>query len=285
MKAIAYYDGKIGSPDDLTVPFNDRSHFFGDGVYDASMGANNKVMFADEHLDRFYASAASMHIPLALKKEELNDLLHSLLKKVDGATQFVYWQVTRGFSDIRNHLYEDIPGKLWILISEEALDDPKNPLSLITLEDKRYEYCNIKTINLLPAVLYANIAKDNKCDEVVLHRGDIVTECSHSNVSILKGGVLYSHPNDEHILRGITKTHLVQAAYREGIQVIEKPFTVDDLLYQSDEVIVTSSSHLCMHARTINGISVGGKDQESLERLCKSVYDEAASYCNTTFAF
>ena len=39
MEALAYYDGKIGTPEELTVPFNDRVHFFGDGVYDATVGA------------------------------------------------------------------------------------------------------------------------------------------------------------------------------------------------------------------------------------------------------
>lgn len=43
MEALAYYDGKIGTPEELTVPFNDRVHFFGDGVYDATVGANGKV--------------------------------------------------------------------------------------------------------------------------------------------------------------------------------------------------------------------------------------------------
>ena len=31
-KELAYYDGKIGTPDEVMIPFNDRSHFFGDGV-------------------------------------------------------------------------------------------------------------------------------------------------------------------------------------------------------------------------------------------------------------
>ena len=43
MEALAYYDGKIGTPEELMVPFNDRVHFFGDGVYDATVGANGKV--------------------------------------------------------------------------------------------------------------------------------------------------------------------------------------------------------------------------------------------------
>lgn len=39
MKALAYYDGKIGAPEELTVPFYDRANFFGDGCYDAAMAA------------------------------------------------------------------------------------------------------------------------------------------------------------------------------------------------------------------------------------------------------
>lgn len=53
MESIAYYDGKIGAPEELMVPFNDRVHFFGDGCYDATVGANGKVYLLQDHLDRF----------------------------------------------------------------------------------------------------------------------------------------------------------------------------------------------------------------------------------------
>ena len=84
-------------------------------------------------------------------------------------------------------------------------------------------------LNLLPSVVAAQHAKRIGVQETVFHRGDIVTECAHSNVSILKDGVFYSHPNDEFILRGIAKTHMIQACYRLGITVMEKCFTLDDL--------------------------------------------------------
>jgi len=66
--------------------------------------------------------------------------------------------------------------------------------------------------------------------ETVLHRGDMVTECAHSNVSILKNGTFLSHPNDNLILRGIAKTHMIQACYRLGIQVLERAFTMEELM-------------------------------------------------------
>ena len=79
MEALAYYDGKIGTPEELTVPFNDRVHFFGDGVYDATVGANGKVYLMQNHLDRFYTSARALDIHIPMPKDELGRLLTDLL--------------------------------------------------------------------------------------------------------------------------------------------------------------------------------------------------------------
>lgn len=279
MKSIAYYNGQTGAPEELTIPFNDRSHFFGDGVYDAAMGANGKVFLLEEHLDRFYSSAAAFDITVPMGRDELAELLLNLLAQVDGPSQFVYWQVTRGYTGERSHAYDaQQPGILWVLINQEDMSDPKRTMKLITRPDTRYEHCNVKTLNLLPAVMNAQAAHDAGADEAVLHRDGIVTECAHSNVLILRDGVLYSHPNDEFILRGITKTHLIQAAYRASITVIERPFTLDEL-FDADEVIVTSSSNLCGIAREIDGEPVGGHDPASVRALLDIVYREYFDYC------
>ena len=279
MESIAYYDGNVGSPEELTIPFNDRSHFFGDGVYDASMGSNGRVFLLEDHLDRFCSSAAAFGIRVPLGREELGALLLDLLSRVSGDTQFVYWQVTRGFTGQRLHVFDpNAEGKLWVLINQEALPDPKVPLKLISLADRRFEYGNVKTLNLMPAVLYSSQAAAAGADEAVLHRDGVVTECAHSNVQILKDGVLYAHPNDEFILRGIAKTHLIQAAYRAAIPVIERAFTLDELR-DADEVIVTSSSALCLFANELDGKPVGGRDPQSLRTLQEITYREYREYC------
>ena len=205
-KELAYYDGVYGTPEEVKVPFNDRVHFFGDGVYDATVGANGKVYLLKDHLDRFYSSARALDIRIPLDKPALGALLTDLLAKVEGSTHFVYWQVTRGVND-RDHTYpEGMPGKLWVMIRPNRLNDPDVPIKLITRPDTRFYHCNIKTLNLIPSVMAAEEAKRLGVQETVFHRGGIVTECAHSNVSILKNGVFYSHPNDELILRGIAKT-------------------------------------------------------------------------------
>ena len=273
MESIAYYDGQTGSPDTLMVPFNDRGHFFGDGIYEAAMAANGKIFCLEDHLDRFYSSAVAFDIRIPHGKEELAELLLDLLSQVDEDLNCVYWQVTRGVA-LREHAYDPaMVGKLWVLVYPERLPDPAVPLKLISLEDRRFEYGNVKTLNLMPAVKYSQEARRAGVDESVLHRQGVVTECAHSNISILKDGVFYSHPNDEHILRGIAKTHLIQACYRESVPVIERAFTLEQLA-DADEVIVTSSANLCSFANELDGQPIGGKDPQTLGKLRRAVYRE-----------
>ena len=277
MKELAYYDGRIGAPEELMVPFQDRVHFFGDGVYDATVGGNHKIYLLEDHLDRFYSSAKALDIKIPMDKKELGELLTKLLSMVEGDTHFVYWQVTRGTAP-RDHAYDEaMLGRLWVMIRPNKLKDPDVPIRLITMEDTRFLYCNIKTLNLLPSVLASQEALKAGAMETVLHRGDMVTECAHSNVSILKNGTFLSHPNDNLILRGIAKTHMIQACYRLGIQVLERAFTMEELM-EADEVIVTSSSNFCLHADVIDGKPVGGKDPVTLKKIQDAVLEEYLEY-------
>jgi len=277
MDVIAYYDGKVGQPDELVVPFNDRSHFFGDGVYDAAMAANGRIFMLDQHVDRFFNSAAMFDINIPATKDQVKELLLGLLAQVEGPSHFVYWQVTRGVQP-RGHAYDPaIQGKLWAYIVPDPMADPSEPLQLITMEDHRFEYCNAKTLNLMPAVQYAQAAQMAGVYETVLHRNGVVTECAHSNVVILKGGVLHSHPNDEYILPGTAKANLIDACHKAGVPVVEEPFTLDELM-DADEVIVTASSHLCTFVNQIDGKPVGGKDPETLACISKVAYASYLEY-------
>ncbi len=277
MKELAYYDGVIGTPEELTIPFNDRVHFFGDGIYEATIGGNGRLYLLQDHLDRFYSSAKAVDIKIPMEKNDLGELLTELLSKVEGTTHFIYWQVTRGVA-ARNHIYDkNLTGKLWVMIRPIKLRDPNEPVKLITREDTRFLHCNIKTLNLLPSVMASQEAAKSGAYEAVLHRGDVVTECSHSNVSILKDGVFISHPNDHLILRGISKTHMIAACYSLGIQVLERPFTLTELM-EADEVIVTSSSNFYLYAESIDGKPVGGKDPDTLKQIQEAVILEYLEY-------
>ena len=227
MKNIAYYNGKTAPIEDMMVPMNDRACYFGDGVYDATCVVNHVPMAFDDHIDRIYRSAKLIDIEIPMEKTEMKRMLQGLVDQVEGDVLFLYWQVTRGVG-MRNHPYSGAGDKpsIWAFVRPSKMRDPFGVYKCITVEDKRFFYCNIKTINLLPAVLANEQAMKAGCDEAIFHRGERVTECSHSNVHILKNGTLYTAPCDELILPGITRAHRIAQCKAMGIPVIEEPFTV-----------------------------------------------------------
>ncbi len=273
MENLGYYNGKIGLIEDMTVPMNDRVCWFGDGVYDAGPCRNYHIFALDEHIDRFYNSAALLDIKMPMEKEELKTLLCDLVKKVDTGDLFVYYQVTRGTGK-RNHVFTEGAGNLWVTLTPASISDGTTPIKLITTEDTRFFHCNIKTLNLIPSVMASERAKKAGCQESVFYRpGGRVTECAHSNVHIIKDGKLYTAPTDELILPGIARAHLIRACKKLGYAVSETAFTLDDL-FAAEEVIVTSSSNLCLHACEIDGKPVGGKQTEMLENIRKTLLEE-----------
>ncbi|MBQ5485742.1 MAG: aminotransferase class IV [Lachnospiraceae bacterium] len=273
MKTLGYYNGEIGELEDLKIPFNDRVCFFGDGVYDAAPARNYKIFAIKEHIDRFFNSAALMDIQIPMSKKELEDLLTSLVKKLDTGDQFVYWQVTRG-TGIRNHAYDPLPGNMWVMLKPAGITDGLTPIKCVTAEDKRFLYCNVKTLNLLPSVLYAEKAYKADADETILYRhGGRVTECAHSNCHMIKNGIVYTAPTDDKILPGIARAHLVRMCKKLGIGISETPFDIDEMR-EADEILVTSSSNVCLRVNELDGKPVGGKDPETFERLRSALYKE-----------
>lgn len=274
MKNLGYYNGEYDLIENMKVPMNDRVCYFGDGVYDATYSRNHKIFALDEHIDRFFNSAGLLQMKIPYTKGELKELLCDMVKKVDCGEQFVYWQITRG-TEMRNHAFPkgDAKANLWIILKPLNIKDMSHKLKLITLEDTRFLHCNIKTLNLLPSVMAAQKTEEMGCDEAIFHRGERVTECAHSNVSIIKDGILKTAPTDNLILPGIARAHLIKMCKRFNIPVDETPFNLNELM-NADEVIVTSSGQFCMAVCEIDGKFVGGKAPEIIKKLQDSLLEE-----------
>ena len=272
MENLGYYDGKYDLIENMTVPFDDRAHYYGDGVYDATCAGNHIIFNLDEHIDRFYNSAGLLQIKIPHTKEELKKILNEMVNKVDGNELFVYWQVTRAVAP-RKHVFPEKAAKVWIMIRPSRLGDPNKLLKLITIEDTRFLHCNIKTINLLPNVMASQKGELAGCDEIIFHRGDRVTECSHSSLHIIKDGKFITPPADHYILPGIARAHLIKMCKQLYIPVDETIFTVKEMM-EADEVMISSSSNFCLSAYEIDGQKVGGKAPELLHKLQEALMEE-----------
>lgn len=275
MQNLGYYNGKFGPVDEMMIPFNDRVHFFGDGVYEVTYCRNYKLFALEEHLDRFFNSAALIDLKLPHTKAEVADILCDLVKKLDTDEQFVYWQATRG-TQMRQHEYpDDLVANFWVMLKPGKLKDMNMKVTAITAEDTRFLHCNIKTLNLLPAVMNAQKATRNGYYETILYRHpDRVTECSHSNVHIInQDGLFQTAPLDNLILSGIARAHLIKACRALGYEVLERPFTLDEMM-GAKEVIISSSSAPGLSCVEIDGKTVGGKAPKMLSDIQNWVWNE-----------
>ena len=265
---VGYYNGEMGPLEEMKVPMGDRALYFGDGIYEATCVANRVPFALDDHLDRMYNSLRLMEIPFTMGRGEIKAELQKVIDAAEEAPcLFLYWQISRGVC-MRNHPFPgaEVKPALMIYVKPVTMKDMNKRYKLISMEDIRYKLCNIKTLNLIPSVLANQRAVERGCDEAVLHRGSRVTECAHSNISMLKDGVLHTAPTDELILPGITRKHLLQLCAANNIPVVEAPYSMVELM-NADEIIVSSSSALLMGVESIDGIPVGGKDARRLHLL------------------
>ena len=273
MNDIAYYNGKITSIEEASVPLNDRAMFFGDGVYDATIAANHVIFEPEFHLERFFSSLEKVKIKTELTYAKLLGELQKCVNLADSSGPlFVYWQVTRGTA-LRNFTFPDAKPNLIIYIYPAALTDLRKPWKVITKEDTRFFHCDIKTIDLLPAVLASQEAKEKGCDEVIFHRGQRVTECAHNNVKKKKNGVFITPPLDNLILPGTARRHFLQICRQLDISFEERPFTLQEL-FDADEIMITCSATYGVPVCSIDGRKTGGKAPELLYKLQKACVDD-----------
>lgn len=277
MKNIAYYNGKISTLEELCIPVLDRAVYFGDGVYDVASINNGRFFALDDHLNRFVNSCRFIDITPPAEPDALAAIFGDLLERMGGIEEgILYWQASRGTAE-RNHPYPlNSSSNLLAYIKEKKLPDLTKRLKLITRPDIRYSMCNVKTINLIPNVIASQRAVEAGCDEAVFIRDGVVTECSHSNVSILSGGVLITHPLDNHILPGVARGHMLRLCGELGIPVEEREYGVSELV-NADEILVTSTTKLCAAACELDGKPVGGRADEIVKRIQKAYTDKVNS--------
>lgn len=249
------YNDQLAEREDVRVDIEDRGYQFGDGVYEVVSIYNKKVFRLREHLERFEYSANQLGITLPVSLSTLENNLYKLIDTEQVVNGQIYFQVTRGYAP-RNHPFP-IGAKPvltgYATFKPRPVEQMKKGVSAILTEDIRWLRCDIKSLNLLGSVLAKQKAAEQGAYEAIQHRDGVVTEGSASNLFIIKKGKLHTHPLGNLILGGITRIVVLECAAKLGIEVIEQPFTLQDL-EQADEVFITSTTSEIMPI-----VAIGGK--------------------------
>ena len=277
MNSYAFYNGKFGKKDDITIPLSDRAIFFGDAVYDAAIGRLDKILWEDDHIERLLKNAKEIGISHKYTANYISSLLHEIGVRFGENNYFIYMQISRSKTE-RTHSAINCNANLLITIDPIEISKNASSLKLITVEDRRYKFCNIKTVNLLPAVLSMTKAETANADEAVFIKNGLITECSKSNISIIKCGRIITHPESDRILPGIARKHLANKCAQIGVPFEERAFTYKEMI-EADEILVTSTTKLCKTVHEIDSIPVGNKSTDLARILCDMMYQDFSVHC------
>jgi D-alanine transaminase len=267
-------DGEILDRKVAKVDIEDRGYQFGDGVYEVIRVYNGKMFTGKEHLQRLVESAEKIRMKLPYNPEELEAKMEELISKNELDTGTVYMQFTRGTSP-RNHVFPtgDVAPTFVAYTRKVSrpVESMEKGVRSILDEDIRWLRCDIKSLNLLGNLLSKQKASEAGCFEAILHRGETVTEGSHSNISIVKDGVIITHQADNLILNGITRQKVLEICRNEGIPFEERAYTLDELS-AADEVFSSGTTVEVMPIVEVDGNRVGNGEPGSVTRNLQNLF-------------
>ncbi len=270
------WNGKLVEEDRVRVSYRDRGYYFGDGIYEVFRLYNGILFEKEAHLDRLYNSLREIKIELPWSREQLSGMMDELAATLGQQDGILYIQFTRGEAK-RAHIFPEVCEAVMLGYCEPLVrpaDSIENGIEAITLEDIRWLRCHIKSLNLLANTLAKQEAVEAGAKEAILIRSDdTVTECTASNLLIVKDGVIYTHPNGNLILDGITKQVVKRLAHQLDIPYVEQAFSKQQLL-DADEVFLTSTTMEATPIISIDGRPVGTDTPGVVTRRLQVAYVE-----------
>ncbi|UOR13272.1 D-amino-acid transaminase [Halobacillus amylolyticus] len=264
--------------DDLNYPFEERGLQFGDGIYEVIRVYGGQYYLIEEHVERLYRSAEAVKLKMPFTKEEMYEQLNELLEKNQIQQDAkIYMQITRG-SAPRDHAFPlNVKSNLYAYVQDlpRKIDFMADGVSAITTPDVRWDWCYIKSLNLLPNVIAKQEASEQSCFEAILHKDGEVTECSSSNVYFVRDGKVYTHPAKENILHGCVRTRIEQFCKDEDIPFVEETFRVEDIPH-ADELFLTSSTAEVMPIVKVDGNLIQEGQVGPITRKMQQKYEQDA---------
>ena len=278
MPDLAYVNGEIMPIEKAVVPIEDRGYQFGDGVYEFVASYEGRPFMLEEHLDRLERSMRELAldpVPRADIKKAVLDLF-----TLSGYPRAgLYIQIARGVAP-RNHAIT--PGMTPQIImtirpvQEMPAEKREKGATAITVKDTRWGRCDIKTVQLLSNSLAKQKSLDAGCDDAIFVSGQgIVREGTSSNLFIVSGGRLTTHPLTDNILPGITRMVVLNLCKAADLVVEESFFGIEALL-GADEVFLTGTVTELLPIVRIDDKSIGNGEVGPITRRLYDLLREQA---------
>ena len=274
---IVYLNGKFLPVEQATISVMDRGFLFGDGVYEVIPVFANKLLRPDEHLSRLQNSLNRIGLSNPLSDEEWQKLFSGLLDKNVGEDRAIYLQLSRGMYSKRdlsaNKNCQPTVFAMVLQVNSPDIDVLSAGISVITVEDFRWNACDIKSTSLVANVMLKQQAAEAGVEDAILIKDERVTEGTASNVFVVKDGVLITPPTGRQLLPGITRDLVIEIAENNAI-VVEQREIKEAELYSADEIWMTSSTREIAPVIKLNNKPVGAGVAGSVWKRMMDLYQQ-----------
>ena len=267
--------------EEATISVMDRGFLFGDGIYEVIPVFGNKLLRLDEHLNRLQNSLNRISLPNPHNNDEWAGIFSGLLKKNDGEDRAVYLQISRGAYakrdlSINTNLSAEHPPTIFAMVLHVIPPDIEvvtAGISVITVDDFRWNACDIKSTSLIASVMLKQQAVAAEVDDAILIRNGVVSEGTASNVFLVKDGVILTPPTGSQLLPGITRDLVIEIAENNTI-VVEQREINEAELYNADEIWMTSSTREIAPVISLNGEAVGSGSAGPMWKRIMDLYQQ-----------
>jgi D-alanine transaminase len=256
----AYFNGKLLPKDEIKISPDDRGFLFADGVYEVVRWYEGFFYDMDSHMTRLKRSLRELRINWS-DTDQFPSVAGELIKLNDLENQpaMVYLQVTRGAAR-RTHFFpspEVSPTSYafaWGFKPDSVAKE--TGIKVMLKEDIRWSRCDIKSVALLPNTISFQEAHENGMKECIFVRNGFITEGSHSNIFFVIDGTLFTHPESNHVLSGITRKNVLRIAQDAGIRIREEA-VLENRIRFIQEAFITNTSAEVTPVTVLGGNTIG----------------------------
>jgi D-alanine transaminase len=263
MSRIAYVNGRYLPLAHASVNIEDRGYQFSDGVYEVCEVRGGRLVDARRHIERLQRSLSELRIAMPMTPESLGAVLREVVRQNRVRWGIVYLQITRGVAR-RDHAFPPPGTRPAVVVTARNLDFANaekfasEGVAVISVPENRWDRVDIKSVSLLPNVLAKQAAREQGAREAwFVDRQGFVTEGSSSNAWIVtRNGTVVTRQVDNAILKGITRTVVLDIIAAQGLKLDIRPFTMEEA-QQAREAFITSASQTIMPVVRIDSRPVG----------------------------
>ena len=257
-------DGRVGSPEEVTLQVTDNGFVFGDSAYETLRTYGGRPFELDRHLRRLRRSIGLLGFELPVSDGEIRSRIDACLKFASNDESYLRVIVSRGVGDM-SYRFERIPAPTVAMYVKPL--DPQNEsiyatgvaAAIVSIRRNPIEALDprIKASNLLNNALATREAYAKGAYEaILLNTRDEVAEGAGSNVFIVKDGVLKTPPLSCGLLPGITREIVLELASASKQPFEETVLHAEDLR-KADEMFITSTLKELAPVTTLDGQRVG----------------------------